>query len=197
MNNFTCADCGVAIEKTCNNHWRCSACSRVNLLKTIRKARKAAQDSGFCPNHRKRLLAEGKKKCLQCLASGERLRNERRTKGLCPHHGTAVVSGKKHCQICLDRIAINKLPNALRTAATVRAEETREARTNGTYKCPVWGYTEAELIAMFPSKCSKSVWEFDHIGGKFRNIISGSANRVLKTLNFNQLTLCADYVGRI
>ncbi len=116
---------------------------------------------------------------------------------MCPHHVTVpVILGKSMCQLCLDRRAICKLPKAARKDAWKRADETREDRMNGNYKCPVWGYTESELITKFPSQCTKSVWEFDHIGDSFRGIISGSANRVLKTLTSKQLTLCADYVGR-
>jgi hypothetical protein len=141
------------------------------------------------------LVVAGKSKCQKCLEGIKNHRLKLLNSGLCPSHPkTELAVGKAVCQPCLDTAAIIKLPIKARTEARKMATETRKARIDGTYTCPILGKTEKELRVLFPSKSNKSIWEFDHVNDLFRNIISGPANRIIKTFSSGELIKSAVYV---
>jgi hypothetical protein len=161
----------------------------------FKKRRKEQLSKGECPNHVGVPLAPGKTKCQYCIDYLKKRNQNILDKGKCfAHPKSPVAPGKIQCQVCLDWMRIRRLPKNAQEAALKKAQETEKARTDGTYVCPIWGKTEKEINEMFPSKSEKSVWEFDHVGDIFRDIISGPANRVIGTLSSKQLSKCLDYV---
>jgi hypothetical protein len=165
--------------------------------KYLQKLRRKHLDQKVCTNHPKSPAAPGKTLCQYCLNYFKGVRAGHKAKGICIHcHIRPAVSGKIKCQECVDRQSIGRLPIEAHPAARKRAIETREARANGTYKCPVLGKTEKELNKLFPPKIKKSVWEFDHNGKKFRDIISRRANLAIGNLTSEQLLKGAAYVRK-
>ena len=187
--------CKNEFIKTSPNHIRCVSCSKLNAVIVRRDYRAHVDRVGMCRSHCRTPIAPGKSKCQYCLDNAKSTRKDRVKSGFCGDHpSVVVVKGKSRCLVCLDRRSIYRLPKKAQDAAQKRANETREARSNGTYKCPILGYTEVELVSLFPSKSTKTVWEFDHTGDMFRDIISGSANRALKTFSAEQLLSFSNYV---
>jgi hypothetical protein len=189
--------CGKIIKQTSNNHERCESCARANKNLKIKDSRQQTINKGMCRSHPKIPVALGKRKCQGCLDAIKNNRAYLLSKGVCPIHPNVSLSpGKSLCQQCLDYTAIFKLPKNAKLAAQKKADETREARINGSYICPILGKTEEEIRILFPSKCNKSIWEFDHIGDLFRDIISGPANRIIKNFSSKELIRSTAYVKK-
>src|SRR5579859_5565298 len=125
-----------------------------------------------------------------------KIRKRMRTNnGLCLNCLNKSESGLRCCRKCLDYKAIKKLPEKAQPASLIRAEETRQARIDGTYVCPILKLTEAELKTKFSLHNHRSVWEFDHKEDIFRDIISGQANKSLRTWSSSELKSMLDYVS--
>jgi hypothetical protein len=165
--------------------------------KQQKERRQEHKNRGMCSSHPQVLAAFGKTACQKCLDRLAVHRKESLRKGICPGHPeNSVILGKTYCQHCADRLAIRRLPKNAQTDAQKRADETREARINGTYKCPVFNKTEGELDKLFPRQSNRSIWAFDHIGDLFRDIISYRANSAIGILSSTQLLQGVDYVKK-
>ena len=202
MRTFTCIGyvgyiCGQIVKQTSNNHKRCPSCAKINRDSVVKKIRQQLSDKGMCRSHSKTPVALGKKKCQNCLDTIKNNRLYLLSKGVCPYHtDSLLVPGKVVCQFCLDGQAIYKLPEKAQSAAWVRANETREARINGTYVCPIFKKAAFELNELYLCRPNQSVWEFDHVGDIFRDIISGRANHAIGTLTSEQLFQGAEYARK-
>lgn len=152
---------------------------------------------GVCYNHPKKHVVLGKTKCQECLDTEKERRDDLLKRKRCPGHSDLPVAvGKTWCQRCLDRAAIDHLPKNIQPAAWKRADETRESRIRGTYRCPILGKTEEELKKLFLTNSNRSVWSFDHVGEIFRDIISQRANHAIGVLTSEQLFQGANYVKK-
>lgn len=197
IKTMVCVGCRKSIKQTSNNQERCASCAKVKTNLGVKENRRMLLSKGFCRIHSKTPVAPGKRKGQKCLDAAKNNRRYLLSKGVCPYHPKVLLAPRKAvCQKCLDGTAIYKLPEGIRVAAQKRADETREDRVNGTYICPILGKTEKDLRVLFPSISSKSIWEFDHIESSFRDIISGPANRIIKTFSSEELIRSAIYTRK-
>jgi len=159
--------------------------------------RKELRRKGMCPNHIDTPSAPGKKMCQNCITDANMRRNEDIARGICiAHPNVFAAPGKTMCYNCLDDRAVYKLPKSIQAVAKKRAVETQEARINGTYICPVLGKTEKELRELFSFDSDYTVWQFDHKGDVFRDIISRRMNVAIGNLTSEQLLQGVTYVRK-
>ena len=164
--------------------------------KDEKKYRQQLLNKGECASH-PGVKAVSKTLCQNCLDNQKRRRQQALANGKCPNHPQAdAAPGRYACLECLDYQAIVRLPRKARATAQKRADETREARLDGTYRCPAWGFTEREYREMFPNAVRQGVWEFDHKGDDFRDIILRRVNFAIGNLTSTQLRLATEYVSR-